>query len=102
MKIILTYLDDESKAEQIINVLLQERLAACISIFPCRSRYWWKGKVKQNDKELVVWIKTKDRLADKVMQRVKQLHPYDLPVIEIINVEAANSAAEAWVDEVTK
>ena len=102
MKIVLTYLDDENKAEQLINTLLQEKLAACINIFPCRSHYWWKGKLEQNNKELVVWIKTKDLLADKVMQRIKQLHPYELPVIEIINIEAANSAAEKWIDEVTK
>ena len=101
MKIVLTYLDDESKAEQMINTLLQEKLAACINIFPCRSRYWWKGKLEQNQ-EFVIWIKTKDLLANKVMQRIKQLHPYDLPVIETINVEAANSAAEKWIDEVTK
>tara|TARA_Y100000310_G_scaffold343489_1_gene451379 strand:+ start:2291 stop:2599 length:309 start_codon:yes stop_codon:yes gene_type:complete len=102
MKIVFTYISDEQKAEGMINILLQEKLAACISTFPCKSRYWWKNKIEKNDNEIVVWIKTKDNLVEEVMERVKQLHPYELPAIDVVDVEKMNSGSETWINEVTK
>jgi len=101
MKLVLTSLDDEQKAEEIIDTLLQEKLAACVNLYPCKSRYWWKNKIEKNN-EVVVWIKTKDSLVEEVMERVKQLHPYDTPVIEVINVEKINPSTKTWIEEVCK
>ena len=101
MKVVLTYLDDEQKIETMTDVLLQEKLAACISTFPCKSKYWWKGKIEKNN-ESVVWIKTKDNLVEQVMERVKELHPYDLPAIDVVNVEKVNPGSETWINEVLK
>lgn len=102
MKIILTYVDSEDAAEKMAETLLNERLAACVGILPGKSRYWWKGKIEKNDNELHLIIKTKDSLADEVMKRVRELHTYDLPAIDLIDVTKVNPGIEEWLNETTK
>jgi periplasmic divalent cation tolerance protein len=102
MKIILTYIDSDEKAEKIANVLLKERLAACVGILPGRSRYWWKGKIEKNENELHMIIKTKESLVDDVVKKIKELHSYELPVIDVLDIEKLNKDAEKWINQVTK
>tara|TARA_Y100000310_G_scaffold322158_1_gene380818 strand:- start:1173 stop:1481 length:309 start_codon:yes stop_codon:yes gene_type:complete len=101
MKLVITYLDDDQKIEEMINVLLQEKLAACINTFPCKSTYWWKNKIEKNQEQMI-WIKTKDNLVEQVMKRVKELHSYEIPVIDVVDVEKINPGAETWINEVLK
>ena len=101
-KIVLTYIDSTEKAEEITETLLKEKLAACVGIWPSKSRYWWEGKVEKNENELILHIKTKESLVDETMKKIKQLHPYDLPVIDVLDIEKINEEAQKWFDEVTK
>ena len=102
MKIILTYVDSEELAEKIAETLLQEKLAACVGFWPGKSRYWWKGKIERNDNELSLIIKTKESLVGETMQRITELHSYDQPVIEVVNVEKVNPGTEEWIEEVLR
>ena len=80
MKIILTYVDNDEKANEIAEILLKERLAACVGILPGKSRYWWKGKIEKNENELHMIIKTKESLVDEIIKKIKELHTYELPL----------------------
>jgi periplasmic divalent cation tolerance protein len=102
MKIILTYVDSDEKAEEIAETLLKERLAACVGILLGKSRYWWKGKIEKNENELHMIIKTKESLIDEAVEKIKSLHSYELPVIDVIDIEKLNKDAEKWLNEVTK
>lgn len=102
MKIILTYVDSDEKAEEIAEALLKEKLAACVGILPGKSRYWWRGQIEKNDNELHMIIKTKESVVDEVVKKVKELHSYDLPVIDVLDIEKLNPEAEKWLSEVTK
>ncbi|MCX6818970.1 MAG: divalent-cation tolerance protein CutA [Candidatus Aenigmarchaeota archaeon] len=100
-KIILTTIDNGHRAEDIAEKLLKEKLAACVSIVPIMSHYWWRGKIERSE-EFEIRIKTKEKLVDTVLRRIKQLHNYELPVIDVINVEKSSEGEEKWIDEVTK
>ena len=63
--------------------------------------YWWKGKIERA-KEFHIIIKTKKSLVNEVMKKIKKIHDYELPVIDVINVEKANKGVEDWINEVTK
>jgi len=102
LKLILTYVDSEALAEKIANVLLEEKLAACVGFFPVKSRYWWKGKIASNDNEFQVTIKTKKNLVDETVEKIKQIHSYDLPAIEVFDIEKTNEGVETWVSGVCK
>jgi len=101
IKFLLTYVDSDEKAELITETLLKEKLAACVGIIPGgKSRYWWKGKIERNDNELHLIIRTKANLADKAIQKIKEVHSYELPVVDVIDIEKMSPGAEKWINEV--
>ncbi len=83
-------------------MLLEEKLAACVGFFPVKSRYWWKGKITTNNNEFQLTIKTKESLVNETIEKIKQVHNYELPAIEVLNIEKVNAGLREWVEEVTK
>ncbi len=82
--LVLTTVPDEQKAREIAETLVGERLAACVTVSAaCQSFYWWEGEISQNH-EMMLFIKTKAALYDRLETRIKQVHPYR--VSEIIAV----------------
>jgi periplasmic divalent cation tolerance protein len=101
MKKIITYINDEQKADEITEVLLKEKLVACVNILPGKSSYWWKGNIEKTN-EFTLMIKTKDSLVEETIDKIKEIHPYDLLAIEVIHIERSTEGVEEWIDEVTK
>jgi len=91
---------NEKEALRIGELLVKERLAACINVFPIKSIFWWKGKVERSE-EIGVFVKTQEKLFKKIVKRIRELHSYDLPVIEKINVKSYK-AVEKWVKTATR
>ena len=72
------------KAVEIARVLLEERLAACVNIVEgIRSLYWWKGKVESDSEDLMI-IKTRRCLLESLRDKIKEIHPYEVPEIVAI------------------
>lgn len=78
---------DSEVADRIAAALVEARLAACVNAMPgVRSTYRWKGGIQRDDETLLIIKTTKDRL-ERLVDRLAELHPYELP--EVIAVEAA-------------
>jgi len=95
--LILTTSPDAETAERIGRALVAEKLAACVSILPpMRSIYRWKGKIEDNNEQMLVIKSTKERFP-AIMERIKALHPYELP--EIIAVPVADGLPDylSWL-----
>ena len=58
-EIVMVYITmpSEEKAKEIVRTLLEKHLIACATMMPCKSMYWWEGKI-QDDQELIVFAKT--------------------------------------------
>lgn len=97
MAFIAVYITNESKeaAQLLADVLLDSRLIACANIFPMASAYLWQGNIAKED-EWVAIVKTTKRNWQKLKDKVTKIHPYDVPCIMKIDVEA-NKAYEDWV-----
>lgn len=66
-------------AEHIAAAAVEEKLAACANILPgMTSVYRWQGKVERAT-EVVVILKTHADVSGALMQRIKTLHPYEVP-----------------------
>ncbi|HLF65561.1 MAG TPA: divalent-cation tolerance protein CutA [Saprospiraceae bacterium] len=85
----------EADAQRISTQLIEERLAACANIFPIKSLYWWRDVIQSED-EWVVIVKTTTELWPVLKSRVEELHPYEVPCIMKIEVEA-NEKYEEWI-----
>ena len=85
--LILTNLPDEASARTLAARLVDERLAACVSIqAPCTSVYRWQGKIEEV-REFPLWIKTSTERYPELEAAIRANHPYELP--EIIAVPIA-------------
>ena len=78
--ICITTTDSLERAKHITQTLLNEKLAACISVSEVKSSYWWKGKI-ENSKEFLLIIKSFPELKEKLEKRIKEIHNYSVPEI---------------------
>jgi periplasmic divalent cation tolerance protein len=99
--LVLCSVSSESEAKLIAMALVEEKLAACVTIQPrVQSVYRWQGKVEQAEEYLLL-IKTRASLWDALRGRVLQLHSYDVPELIAVPVSHGNPAYLRWIDEST-
>jgi periplasmic divalent cation tolerance protein len=95
--LVLTNLPDRAAAERIAELLVGQRLAACVNILaPCRSVYRWQGEV-QHEEEHPMLIKTTAARYPALEQALCDAHPYELPEIIAVPIERGLQAYLAWV-----
>jgi periplasmic divalent cation tolerance protein len=91
----------EDEAAKISKALVEARLAGCVNIIKnIRSIYSWQGKI-EDEKEVLMIVKTQKPLFDSLMKKVKELHSYKVP--EIIALPIVDGSVEylKWLREVT-
>jgi len=104
MKFNLVYITakDKSEAKKIGQVLLEEKLAACVNITEgMSSLYWWEGEIQEDD-EAVLIAKTKESLVKELIAKVKLMHSYDCPCIVSLPVLDGNPDYLNWLNNQTK
>jgi periplasmic divalent cation tolerance protein len=95
--VVLITAPDASCAERIATALVDERLAACVStIGPLRSRFRWEGRIDVAAEELLLAKTAGDRVA-ALIERVRALHPYQVPEILALPVAALCERYLDWV-----
>jgi periplasmic divalent cation tolerance protein len=92
---------DDREARKIGEILVWEKLAACVNFFPTKSIYWWKGEVGKS-KEMAIIAKTRAELVDRVIERVKQVHSYEVPCIVSWVIDKGNPDYLEWIRESTE
>lgn len=90
---------DEAEALRIANALVEERLAACVSLLPAvQSIYRWQEKV-ETAKEVLLLVKTTEDSFPRLEKRIVELHSYDTPEIIGLPIVAGLPKYLRWVDE---
>lgn len=92
---------DLEEARRIGLALVQEKLAACVNYFPIQSIYRWQGKVEEKA-EVALLVKTRQSLVQKLIQRTKELHSYDVPCIESWPIDSGYPPYLQWIEESTQ
>jgi len=84
--VVYTTIDNIQDARKIAHTLVEEQIVACANVIPkIESVYRWKGKI-ENDDECIIIVKTSDSNVKKTIQRIKELHKYELPDIIVLPV----------------
>lgn len=87
--------------EIITNALIEQHLVACVNIIPqVTSIYRWKGEICR-DSELLCIMKTSEDKIETIIQKVKELHSYEVPEIIFIPIEAGLPAYLKWIQDQT-
>ena len=93
---------DTASATRIADALVGERLAACVNQVPgLRSVYRWEGAIERADEVLLVANTTHARL-DALIERIRELHPNELPEVIAFEVAGGLAAYLDWVAEQTR
>lgn len=96
--VVLITAGSREEAEQIAESLVGEMLAACVNIIPgVTSVYRWQERV-QRDQEWLLIAKTHSDALDDLVQRVQELHSYDMPEIIALPLSGGSDAYLRWID----
>jgi periplasmic divalent cation tolerance protein len=83
-------------ARRVAGALLAEKLAACVQLMDIESHYVWKGETRR-DGEVMLVAKTRADLFQRVIARVKALHPYEVPEIAAQEFAAGSVPYFDWI-----
>ncbi len=93
---------DQKVAQAIAHSLVKGSLAACVNISgDVQSIYLWQNKI-QCDKEILLHIKSRFELFDRLEQTILELHPYELPEIIAVSIETGSTQYLNWIDQSTR
>jgi len=100
--LVLTTVPEEKTGHEIGRTLVEEKLAACVTVSPsARSFYRWERKLCAEE-EHILFIKTRASLFERLEARLKTLHPYKVPEIIALPVEKGSKDYLGWLDEETE
>jgi periplasmic divalent cation tolerance protein len=89
---------NKEEAQKIAEILVTDRLAACVTLTPVRSVYRWKGEIQRED-EVQLMIKSDLSMSEKIIERIQQIHSYEVPEIVSVAFDSGLAAYLNWIDE---
>lgn len=96
--LVLTTLPDLAVAERLASVLVESRLAACVSFTPgVRSVYRWNNVVERSE-EVQLIVKTTSERYVAVEEFLRTAHPYELPEILAVPVQHGLAGYLSWIE----
>jgi periplasmic divalent cation tolerance protein len=94
---VITTIDDEKKAYQLADYILEKKLAACAQVSgPFHSLYRWKGK-KETTLEWSVIFKTIPERFEEIQAAIRMKHHYEIPEIITIPVTGGSRDYLEWI-----
>lgn len=98
--LISTTTDSKENADAITQLLLEKKLIACVQSTVIQSAYHWQRQIIKTE-EILLQMKTKRSLFEKVQTEIEHLHTYDVPEIIMVPMAGANLRYLQWIEEET-
>jgi uncharacterized protein involved in tolerance to divalent cations len=96
--LVLTTAGNAADAARIGRVLVEERLAACVSTVPgVKSTYRWEGKVVEEEEHLLL-VKTASAALGRLRARLLEIHPYDVPEFLVLDASDVPEPYARWLE----
>ncbi|MGH8101496.1 MAG: divalent-cation tolerance protein CutA [Chthoniobacterales bacterium] len=93
----LSTFPDAETAQRISNQLVTEKFATCANVLPAvESIYRWKGKIETGNETLVFFKLGEDRQS-AFQERLRSLHPYEVPEILFLPIIGGLPDYLRWV-----
>lgn len=97
VRVVLSTVGSARQAKDLGRQLVEEGLAACVTLLPgCVSIYRWEGEL-QEEPECLLVIKTVDERLDELEATLARLHPYDVPEFVALEPAAVSEGYLAWL-----
>ncbi|MEH2335361.1 divalent-cation tolerance protein CutA [Nostoc sp.] len=99
--VVLVTAGNMQEAEAIANVLVEAKLAACVSLLPIHSIYIWQGELHK-EQEWQLLIKTDLAQFPAMEAKIKELHSYEVSEIIALPIVASSQAYLQWISQQVK
>jgi len=98
--VVSTTVDGISGAGRLAQIIVENRLAACVQYRPIRSVYRWKNKIESAEEYLLV-AKTRASLANRLVKFIQSVHSYELPEVTVMPITAGLAKYLDWIYDET-
>jgi len=96
--VILSTCASEEEGQTLARLLIEQRLAACVSLLPrMRSVYRWKDAIESTEECLLI-VKTSRELFDPLRRILEEAHSYELPEALALQVVDGSPAYLNWLE----
>jgi periplasmic divalent cation tolerance protein len=100
--VVLVTAASRRECRKIARRLVEAKLAACVNIFqPIQSVYRWEGKLAE-DREFLMFIKSRRELFPEIKAAVAKLHSYTTPEIICLPIIDGSESYLQWVSDSVK
>lgn len=96
--VVMVTAPSRTEGEAIAKTLIQEKLAACVSLMPVNSIYTWQNEVHQQE-EWQLLIKSDLTHFERLETRIQEIHSYEVPEIIALQVIAGSHPYLQWIAE---
>ena len=96
---VYTTFPDWESAKKAVREILERKLAVCANMREHEAMYWWEGEI-HDEKEVGVILKTEVSKWKELREAIKELHPYEVPVIARIDLDKLNREYSEWMARV--
>ena len=87
-----------NEAKAIAKCLIEEKLAACVSIFPVHSIYHWQEELCSEDSYNLL-IKTDLGKFDVLESKIRKLHSDEVPEIIALPIVSGHAPYMEWMNQ---
>ena len=94
--IVLVTAPSQEEAGAIAHLLIEKKLAACVSMLPVTSVYTWDGQVQQ-DQEWQLIVKTTQSHFPQLATQVQQIHSYEVPELIALPILDGSQPYLNWI-----
>lgn len=95
--IVLVTVPNKAVGRRLAGQCLKERLTACVNLVPgLESHYWWQGRLDAG-REVLMLIKTRERLLGALEKLILQHHPYETPEFVVLRITGGNAKYLQWI-----
>lgn len=96
MALVFSNFASPESARSVVRILMQEQIISCANIFqPHFAIYPWDGKIQEENETAVLFKGPWDN-KDKLIKRLREIHPYELPGIILLDAQTLPDYA-AWL-----
>jgi periplasmic divalent cation tolerance protein len=96
--VVLSTTSSAEEAERIAQMLVAERLAACVNIIPgVKSIYRWKGAVESADEWLLL-VKSSRERCEALRAALERAHSYEVPEFVVLPIVDGSPNYLTWLE----
>ncbi len=89
------------ESEKIAKALIEGKFAACVNVFEVKSYFMWEEKFCDEKEDLLI-IKTKKNRINVVIEKIRELHSYEVPEIIALPIIDGSDSYLSWIGENVK